>query len=103
MLALPLELVQHRPRTGPVSLPQLVAGPTGLLVFIAFLIDGIWRLARHISVIAHEGAHVVAGWSMGHRVTSVKLNRDATGKTATRGPDGFRPVIIGFAGYLGPS
>ena len=60
MLALPLELAQHQPGTGPVPLPQLVAGPTGLLVFIAFLIEGIWRLARHISVIAHEGAHVAA-------------------------------------------
>ena len=103
MLALPLELVQHQPGTGPVPFPQLVACPTGLLVFIAFLIEGIWRLARHISVIAHEGAHVVAGWSVGHRVTSVKLNRDATGETITRGPDHFGPVIIGFAGYLGPS
>ena len=103
MLALPLELAQHQPGTGPVPLPQLVAGPTGLLVFIAFLIEGIWRLARHISVIAHEGAHVAAGWSVGHRVTSVKLNRDATGETITRGPDRSGSVTIGFAGYLGPS
>jgi len=103
VLALPLELVQQQPGTGPVPWPQAVAGPTGLLVFIAFLIEGIWRLARHISVIAHEGAHVVAGWSVGHKVTGVKLNRDATGETATRGPEGFRPVVIGFAGYLGPS
>ena len=103
MIALPLELVQQQPGTGSVPLPQLVAGPTGLLVFIAFLIDGVWRLVRHISVIAHEGAHVAAGWSVGHRVSGVTLNRDATGGTATRGPGGFRSVIIGFAGYLGPS
>jgi Peptidase M50B-like len=103
VLALPLELVQHQPGTGSVPLPQLVAGPTGLLVFIAFLIEGIWRLARHISVIAHEGAHVVTGWSVGHRVTSVKLYRDATGETITRGPDRSRSVVIRFAGYLGPS
>jgi len=103
VLALPLELVQQQPGTGPVPLPQLVAAPTGLLVFIAFLIEGIWRLARHISVIAHEGAHVAAGWSVGHRVTCVKLNRDATGETITLGQDRFRPIIVGFAGYLGPS
>jgi Peptidase M50B-like len=103
MLALPLDLVQHQPGNGPVPLPQSVAGPTGLLVFIAFVIEGIWRLARHISVIAHEGAHVVAGWSVGHRVTSVKLYRNATGETITLGPDRFRPVIIAFVGYLGPS
>jgi hypothetical protein len=103
VLALPLELVQQQPGTEPVPLPQLVAAPTGLLVLIAFLIEGIWRLARHISVIAHEGAHVAAGWSVGHKVTSVKLKRDATGATITQGPDRFRPVIILFAGYLGPS
>jgi hypothetical protein len=102
-MALPLELVQHQSGTGSVPLPQLVAGPTGLLVFIAFLIDGVWRFARHISVIAHEGAHVAAGWSVGYRVSGVELNRDATGATTTRGPGGFRSVIISFAGYLGPS
>lgn len=103
MIALPLELVQQQPGTGSVPLPQLVAGPTGLLVFIAFLIDGVWRFARHISVMAHEGAHVAAGWSVGRRVSGVKLNRDATGVTTTRGSGGFGSVIIGFAGYLGPS
>jgi Peptidase M50B-like len=103
VLALAVELVQHQPATGPVPLPQLVAGPIGLLVFIAFLIEGIWRLARHISVIAHEGAHVVAGWSVGYSVTSVKLYRDASGETLVRGSGRFGQVIIGFAGYLGPS
>jgi Peptidase M50B-like len=103
VLTLSLELVQHRPGTGPVPLPHLVAEPTGLLVLIAFLIEGVWRVARHIGVIAHEGAHVVAGRSMGHRVTGVKLYRNATGVTTTRGPDRLRPVIILFAGYLGPS
>jgi hypothetical protein len=103
VITLPLELVQHQPGTGPVPLPQMVAGPTGLVVFIAFLIDGVWRLVRHFSVIAHEGSHVAAGWSVGHRVSGVTLNRDATGATTTRGPGGFGQVIIGFAGYLGPS
>lgn len=103
MLALPLELAQHQPGTGSVPLPQLVAGPTGLLVFVAFLIDGVWRVARHISVTAHEGAHVAASWSVGYKVSGVKLNRDATGVTATQGRGGFGSVIIGFAGYLGPS
>jgi len=102
-MALPLELVQHQSGTGSVPLAQQVAVPTGLLVFIAFLIDGVWRFARHISVIAHEGAHVAAGWSVGRRVSGVELNRDATGVTTTRGSGGLGSVIISFAGYLGPS
>ena len=52
---------------------------------------------------AHEGAHVAAGWSVGRRVSGVKLNRDATGVTTTRGSGGFGSVIFTFAGYLGPS
>ena len=103
MIALPLELVQDQPGTGSVPLPQMVAGPTGLLVLVAFLIDGVWRFVRHFSVMAHEGAHVAAGWGVGGRVSGVKLNRDATGETATRGTGGFGSVIIGVAGYLGPS
>ena len=102
-MALPLELFQQQPGTGSVPLAQQVAVPTGLVVLIAFLIDGVWRFARHISVIAHEGAHVAAGWSVGYRVSGVELNRDATGATLTRGPGGFRSAIISFAGYLGPS
>ena len=66
-------------------------------MFIAFLIDGVRRFARHISVTAHEGAHVAAGWSVGYRVSGVELNRNATGATVTRGPGGFRSVIISFA------
>jgi Peptidase M50B-like len=43
-------------------------------VLLAFASEGIWRLARHTSVIAHEGAHAVAGWCMGRKVVSVKLS-----------------------------
>jgi hypothetical protein len=103
VIALPLVLIQDQPGTGSVPVHQLVAGTTGLLVFIAFLIDGVWRFVRHLSVMAHEGAHAAAGWGVGGRVSGVKLNRDATGETATRGAGGFGSVIIGVAGYLGPS
>jgi Peptidase M50B-like len=84
-------------------LPRSVAVPVGLLVLFAFAAEGIWRLARHISVIAHEGAHAVAGWSMGGRVTGVTLKSDATGETTTLGLSGLGGIITGFVGYLGPS
>jgi Peptidase M50B-like len=103
VIALPLELIQDQPGTGAVPLPQMVAVPTGLVVLVAFLIDGVWRFVRHFSVLVHEGAHVAAGWGTGRRVSGVTLNRDATGGTVTRGADGFGSVIIGVAGYLGPS
>jgi Peptidase M50B-like len=60
--------------------------------------------ARHLSVIAHEGAHAIFGRSMGRKILGVKLNSDATGETSYLGAEkGLGRIIITFAGYLGPS
>jgi hypothetical protein len=104
MLALSLELAQHQfeQNTALSSVP--IGEPIGILVLLGFAAEGIWRLARHISVIAHEGAHALAGWSVGRNVVHVKLNGDATGETRTEGPTaGPGRVFTSFAGYLGPS
>jgi Peptidase M50B-like len=104
VLALSLELTRHQLEHNPTSSPVPVGGPIGILVLLAFASEGIWRLARHIGVIAHEGAHALAGWCMGRKVVSVKLNSDATGETVTSGSSaGMGLIITGFAGYLGPS
>jgi hypothetical protein len=59
---------------------------------------------KYFSVIVHEGAHAIAGWSMGRKVASVKLNSDATGATRTLGAErGLGRIFTAFAGYLGPS
>ena len=101
---LALELTQHQFGYALAPLPKSAAGSVGLIVLMAFALEGIWRLARHISVIAHEGAHAVAGFSMGRRGIGVRLNRNATGETVTRGPvRGFGRIVTTFAGYLGPS
>jgi Peptidase M50B-like len=102
VLALSLELAQNQ--SGSQPLPQSASVAVGLVVLVGFLIDGIWRLARHAGTIAHEGAHAVAGWSTGRKVSGVRLNRNASGTTATSGPDsGPGRVITAFAGYIGPS
>jgi hypothetical protein len=104
VLALSLELTRHQLGHDPTSSPTPVGGPIGILVLLAFASEGIWRLARHIGVIAHEGAHAVAGWSMGRKNVKVKLNSDATGVTFSDGPStGMGVIITGFVGYLGPS
>ncbi len=73
---------------------MLLLGVLALMVFTA----------RHLGVIAHEGAHAMAGRGMGRKVLGVKLNSDATGETITLGPgQGPGLVITAFAGYLGPS
>jgi hypothetical protein len=100
---LALELTQHQFGHALEPLPKSVAVPVGLLVFIAFALEGIWRLARHITVIAHEGAHVATCWIMGSRVTGVTLKSNADGRTDSIGPNGLGGIISSFAGYLGPS
>jgi Peptidase M50B-like len=102
VLALSLDLAQNQSGTQP--LPHSVAVPVGLVVLLGFLIDGIWRVARHFGVIVHEGAHAVAGWSTGRKVSGVRLNSNASGTTRTSGPDrGPGRVITAFAGSVGPS
>ena len=86
---LALELTQHQFGHALEPLPKSVAVPVGLLVFVAFVLEGIWRLARHITVIAHEGAHVATCWIMGARVTGVTLESNATGQTVSIGPNGL--------------
>jgi hypothetical protein len=104
MLAMSLELTQLRLEYNPTLSSVPLGEPIGILVLLGFAAEGIWRLARHISVIAHEGAHALAGWSVGRKVAWVKLNGDATGETLTEGPKtGPGRVVTSFAGYLGPS
>jgi hypothetical protein len=103
VLALSLELTAHHLAHNPASPPASVQAPVAILVLLAFATEGIWRVMRHIGVIAHEGAHAVAGWSTGHKVGGVTLNSDATGATLIAGTAGLSTVITGFAGYVGPS
>ena len=70
--------------------------PLAVIALILFAV-------KYFSVIAHEGAHAIAGWSMGRKVASVKLNSDATGATLTLGAEkGLGRIFTAFAGYLGP-
>ena len=104
MLALSLELAQHQLEQSPALSSVPIGEPIGIIVLLGFAVEGIWRLAMHIGVIAHEGAHALAGWSVGRKVNSVKLNRDGSGETVTQGPaTGPGRVLTSFAGYLGPS
>jgi hypothetical protein len=92
-----LESMQHQGEHAQAPLQWSAVLPIVVIVLIVFAV-------RHIGVIAHEGAHAIAGRSVGRKVRSVELNSDATGATATLGPEkGLRRVITSFAGYLGPS
>ncbi len=104
MLAVPVELTRYPFADQSTQLPGQIGEPVGLLVLLGFATEGIWKLLRHISVIAHEGAHAVTGWGMGRKVSGVKLYSNGTGETGTVGPGrGFGRIMTAFTGYLGPS
>jgi hypothetical protein len=98
------------PGTHPVltgaeaPLPGLVAALIGLAAVVVVMIPVLWPLARHLSVMAHEGAHAATGSLLGFPPLGVELNRDATGGTMfLLDTVGLRFVLIAAAGYLGPS
>jgi hypothetical protein len=95
----PLSTEVHRITEFQAQLPSatslligVVSGGLGLTV--------LWAVTRHLNTIAHEGAHAVMGSSVGGRVGGVRLLPSGAGETSVAG--GSR-VMVGIAGYLGPS
>jgi hypothetical protein len=76
----------------------------GLVAFIAISFDLGWRIIRHGTVMAHEGAHALIGSLLFRNVGGIELNRDATGGTNLKSGGGcLGSVVVFFVGYLGPS
>ena len=81
----------------------LVLG-TGLAALLAVLLDGVWRWARHLVTIVHEGGHAVTAVLTGRRLTGIRLHSDTSGVTVSVGrPSGPGMVATTAAGYLSPS
>src|SRR5215218_2795592 len=81
----------------------LVLG-TGLAALLAVLLDGVWRWARHLVTIVHEGGHAVVAVLTGRRLTGIRLHSDTSGLTVSVGrPRGPGMVATAFAGYPGPA
>ncbi|MFL6129838.1 MAG: M50 family metallopeptidase [Mycobacteriales bacterium] len=81
----------------------LVLG-TGVAALLAVLLDGVWRWARHVVTIVHEGGHAVTAVLTGRRLTGIRLHSDTSGLTVSLGrPSGPGMVATTAAGYLSPS
>jgi hypothetical protein len=67
------------------------------------LITPVWRLARHVVTIAHEGGHAVVALVFGRQLAAIRLHSDTSGLTVSKGkPRGLGMVATGFAGYVAP-
>jgi hypothetical protein len=91
-------------RIGQVQprLPGTVAVLLAILAVVAML-PGVWLVTRHITVIAHEGAHATMGSALGRTVDGISLQRNADGATAISGGGKPGSAVIAAVGYLGPS
>lgn len=85
--------------------------PSAAIVWIAVLAalvlvlePHIWRIARNVVTIVHEGAHLLVAFLVGRRLQSVRLHSDTSGVAVSRGkPTGLGVVLMTFAGYVGPA
>lgn len=84
--------------------PAAVVLGSAVLAGSAVLLRDVWRVARHVVTIAHEGGHALVAVLVGRRLAGIRLHSDTSGVTLSRGrPRGPGMVATGLAGYLAPS
>ena len=87
----------------PDTLSGAAAAMIGLVALAVVAPIAGWQFIRHGTVMAHEGAHAVFGSLAGRKISGIMLNADATGGTFVAQGGCLGTIIIGFAGYVGPS
>ena len=87
----------------PDTLSGAAAAMIGLVALAVVAPIAGWQFIRHGTVMAHEGAHAVFGSLAGRKISGIALNADATGGTFVAQGGCLGNIIIGFAGYVGPS
>jgi hypothetical protein len=100
------ELAASLARIGQVQ--AHLSAPQSVLIAVvalgAALIEGLWLVARHVTVMAHEGAHATIASAVGRRVDGIEFRRNANGATYVSGTgDALDQFAVAFVGYLGPS
>ena len=87
----------------PDTLSGAAAAMIGLVALAVVAPIAGWQFIRHGTVMAHEGAHAVFGSLAGRKISGIALNADATGGTFVAQGGCLGNIVIGFAGYVGPS
>jgi hypothetical protein len=87
----------------PAPPPWLVI-VAGLAALVIVLDTRTWRLAGKVITIAHEGGHALVSVLSGRRLEGIRLHRDGSGVTYSRGRrSGPAMVACAAAGYTTPS
>jgi hypothetical protein len=91
-------------RVGHVQ-PHLPAAAVVLLALVAAcaVVPWLWPVTRHITVMAHEGAHATMASATGSSVTAIRFTRLAEGETEVTAVGPLASFGTTVIGYLGPS
>ncbi|MCA0145573.1 M50 family metallopeptidase [Blastococcus sp. LR1] len=77
---------------------------TAVAAAVLVLSPALWRPARNVVTIAHEGAHGLVALAAGRRLAGIRLHSDTSGLTVSAGrPTGLGMVLTCAAGYTGPA
>lgn len=77
---------------------------TGVAAAAVVIVNLLWRWARNVVTIAHEGGHALVALLTGRRLHGIRLHMDTSGLTYTRGSQrGPSAVLTLLAGYLAPA
>lgn len=89
--------------TQPTPSTELIVA-TGVVALLAVTVRPVWRYARNVVTIAHEGGHALVAVLVGRRLSGIRLHSDTSGLTVSRGrPRGPGMVLTLLAGYVAPS
>src|ERR687893_1768943 len=85
----------------PLPLEVLAAAAAVALLVVAT--PALWRPARTVVTIAHEGAHGLVALAAGRSLAGIRLHSDTSGLTVSAGrPTGLGMVLTCASGYVGP-
>lgn len=74
---------------------------TGVVALVVVL--RAWRTVRLGLTVVHEAGHALVAVLVGRRLSGIRLHRDTSGVTVSRGrPTGVGVVVMYAAGYLAP-
>ncbi len=79
-----------------------VVGAVGVALVVVG-VGPVWRVARFVVTLAHEGGHALAAVLTGRRLAGIRVHSDTSGLTVSRGrPRGPGMVLTAAAGYPAP-
>ena len=92
--------IWQRMTTPHAALEPLIAWLTVAAAAVIVLFPPMWRLARHVITIVHEGGHGIVAVLSGRRLGGIRLHSDTSGLTVSRGrATGPGMIFTLLAGY----